>query len=67
MLTVSEALWLQQAFQLEFLGRSTFVPGLWMSSLAFYLVNMGILGVMIEDIGKCEEQRTENNMREAGK
>ncbi|KAF2021767.1 glycosyltransferase family 50 protein [Aaosphaeria arxii CBS 175.79] len=42
--------WLQQGYQLEFLGRSTFVPGLWLSSIAFFFVNVGILGVVIRDI-----------------
>ncbi|KAF2275976.1 GPI mannosyltransferas-like protein 1 [Westerdykella ornata] len=42
--------WLQQGYQLEFLGRSTFVPGLWMASLAFFVVNAGILGVVVRDV-----------------
>jgi phosphatidylinositol glycan class M len=41
--------WLQQGFQLEFNGHSTFVPGLWISSILFFLVNAGILGVIIND------------------
>jgi hypothetical protein len=48
----AQALWLHQAFQLEFLGVSTFVPGLWLASLLFYLVNCWILGVIITDVGK---------------
>jgi phosphatidylinositol glycan class M len=44
-----QAAWLQQGFQLEFNGRSTFVPGLWLSSIVFFLVNVGILGVIIYD------------------
>ncbi|OAA54991.1 mannosyltransferase [Niveomyces insectorum RCEF 264] len=46
-----QAAWLQQGFALEFWGRSTFVPGLWLSSLAFFLVNCWILGVIVEDVG----------------
>ena len=46
----TQGLWLQQGFELEFLGRSTFVPGLWLSSLAFFLVNCWILGVIIGDV-----------------
>jgi phosphatidylinositol glycan class M len=45
---VGQAAW----YELEFLGRSTFVPGLWLSSLAFFLINCWILGVIIGDVGK---------------
>jgi phosphatidylinositol glycan class M len=41
--------WLQQGFQLEFNGHSTFVPGLWASGIMFFLVNVGILGIIIYD------------------
>ncbi len=44
-------LWLQQGFQLEFLGKSTFVPGLWGAGLLFFAVNCWILGLIVEDIG----------------
>ena len=44
-----QAAWLQQGFQLEFNGHSTFVPGLWLSRIVFFLVNVGILGVIIYD------------------
>ena len=47
----AQGLWLQQGYQLEFLGKSTFVPGLWGSSVLFYAVNMWILGVIVGDIG----------------
>ncbi|PNY29855.1 GPI mannosyltransferase 1 [Tolypocladium capitatum] len=46
---VSQAAWLQQGYELEFLGRSTFFPGLWLSSLGFFLVNCWILGIIISD------------------
>lgn len=47
---LAQAAWLQQGFQLEFLGASTFVPGLWASALGFFLVNCWILGVVVGDI-----------------
>lgn len=46
---VTQAAWLQQAYNLEFLGVSTFFPGLWLASLAFFLVNCWILGIIIRD------------------
>ncbi|KAH7155731.1 family 50 glycosyltransferase [Dactylonectria estremocensis] len=46
---VSQAAWLQQGYQLEFLGISTFFPGLWLASLSFFLVNCWILGIIITD------------------
>lgn len=46
---VGQVAWLQQGFQLEFNGHSTFVPGLWASGLSFFLVNAGILGIIIHD------------------
>lgn len=45
-----QALWLQQGYQLEFLGRSTFLPGLWGASLLFFGVNSWILGIVVNDI-----------------
>jgi len=45
----AQAAWLQQGYNLEFLGQSTFVPGLWMSSVSFFLVSCWILGVVIQD------------------
>ncbi|CAG9936633.1 unnamed protein product [Clonostachys rosea f. rosea IK726] len=45
----TQAAWLQQGYQLEFLGNSTFFPGLWLSSLAFFATNCWILGIIISD------------------
>ncbi|KAK4094446.1 glycosyltransferase family 50 [Purpureocillium lilacinum] len=45
----SQGAWLQQGYELEFLGKSTFFPGLWLSSLGFFLVNCWILGIIISD------------------
>ncbi|KAK6376381.1 uncharacterized protein PV06_06065 [Exophiala oligosperma] len=44
-----QAAWLQQGYQLEFLGKSTFVPGLFAASLAFFIINCWILGVIVSD------------------
>ncbi|PCG99709.1 Mannosyltransferase, DXD [Penicillium occitanis (nom. inval.)] len=49
---VSQVFWLHQGFQLEFMGLSTFLPGLWLASLGFFIVNCWILGVIVSDIGK---------------
>jgi len=48
---VGQALWLHQGFGLEFLGQSTFVPGLWAASAAFFGINCWILGIIVADIG----------------
>ncbi|KAJ4419723.1 GPI mannosyltransferase 1 [Neurospora sp. IMI 360204] len=49
---LGQGLWLQQGFELEFLGRSTFLHGLWMASLVFFVVNCWILGVIVGDGGR---------------
>ncbi|KJZ78133.1 GPI mannosyltransferase 1 [Hirsutella minnesotensis 3608] len=46
---VGQGAWLHQGYQLEFLGKSTFFPGLWLSSLGFFLINCWILGIIIRD------------------
>jgi phosphatidylinositol glycan class M len=47
---VGQALWLHQGFGLEFLGQSTFVPGLWAASATFFAINCWILGLVVADI-----------------
>ncbi|KAI1298223.1 glycosyltransferase family 50 protein [Xylaria venustula] len=47
---VTQGLWLQQGYKLEFLGLSTFLPSLWLSSLVFFAVNCFILGLIIDDL-----------------
>ncbi|KAF3069841.1 GPI mannosyltransferase 1 [Daldinia childiae] len=51
----TQGMWLQQAYNLEFLGMSTFIPGLWTSSLAFFLVNCWVLGIIIGDLDYSPE------------
>ena len=47
---IGQALWLQQGYELEFLGNSTFIPGLWTASAMFFGVNCWILGLIVADI-----------------
>ncbi|SMR52675.1 unnamed protein product [Zymoseptoria tritici ST99CH_1E4] len=47
---LGQAAWLQQGFELEFLGHSTFVPGLWLASIAFFLINCWLLGLIVRDV-----------------
>jgi len=47
----TQGLWLQQGFELEFNGKSTFVPGLWLASVFLFLTNTWILGIIVSDVG----------------
>ncbi|KAF1964877.1 hypothetical protein BU23DRAFT_491321 [Bimuria novae-zelandiae CBS 107.79] len=47
---LGQVFWLQQGFQLEFSGDSTFFPGLWTASILFFVVNVGILAIIIRDV-----------------
>lgn len=51
LIIVWQALWLQQGYNLEFLGLSSFMPGLFLASLGFFAVNVWILGVIVQDVG----------------
>lgn len=46
---LGQAFWLQQGYQLEFLGRSSFL-GLWLSSYSFFAINVWLLGIIVFDI-----------------
>ncbi|KAI9834382.1 MAG: hypothetical protein M1819_002993 [Sarea resinae] len=46
----SQALWLHQAYELEFLGRSTFVPGLYGAGVGFFVANLVILHLVVGDL-----------------
>lgn len=54
---LGQAAWLQQGYELEFLGHSTFVPGLWLSSAGFFLVNCWILGIIVSDTASHQQIR----------
>jgi phosphatidylinositol glycan class M len=54
---LGQAGWLQQGYQLEFLGASTFFPGMWLASLAFFLINCWILGIIISDGAETSLQK----------
>lgn len=47
---LGQAAWLQQGYELEFLGVSTFVPGLSVASAGFFVANCWTLGVIVGDI-----------------
>ncbi|KAI9808820.1 MAG: GPI mannosyltransferase 1 [Pycnora praestabilis] len=54
---LTQAAWLQQGYELEFLGNSTFIPGLWVSSLLFFLVNVWILGIVVSDVASKGDEK----------
>ena len=63
----SQGLWLYLAWRLEFLGQSTFVPGLWLASLGFLAVNCWILGIMVRDVGSTGRRRQKQYIGTRGK
>lgn len=54
---LGQAAWLQQGYELEFLGVSTFFPGMWLASLGFFLINCWILGIIISDGAEVSLQK----------
>ena len=55
---LGQAVWLHQGYHLEFLGKSTFVPGLFAVSLAFFAINCWILGIVVGDVIEKESSGT---------
>jgi hypothetical protein len=43
----------------------TFVPGLWISSLVFFLVNIWILSIIISDVGESKSVMQRFNKQKA--
>ncbi|CAF9905870.1 MAG: GPI mannosyltransferase 1 [Heterodermia speciosa] len=62
----AQAIYLHRAYALEFLGQSTFVPDLWLSSLLFFGVNVWILGIVIDDIGRMESRNQSQGSSQSG-
>lgn len=55
---LGQAAWLHQGYQLEFLGTSTFVPGLWYATVLFFGINCLILGVIVKDVAARRKSAT---------
>lgn len=53
---VGQAAWLQQGYDLEFLAKSTFVPGLWLASTGFFMVNCWLLSIIVADLSEIRKR-----------
>ncbi|CAG8145577.1 unnamed protein product [Penicillium salamii] len=53
---LGQALWLHQGYNLEFLGLSSFVPGLYLAGLLFFCVDVWILGIIVQDGGEAADE-----------
>ncbi|CCK72989.1 glycosylphosphatidylinositol-alpha 1,4 mannosyltransferase I KNAG_0M01360 [Huiozyma naganishii CBS 8797] len=48
----TQAIWLYEAYQLEFLGSNVFYPGLFAAAAAFFLANVYIVAQCVQDIAE---------------
>ena len=58
---LTQAAWLEQAYELEFLGISSFVPGLLLASCGLFLVNCWILGIVERDAGSSQLRQAQSS------